>query len=219
MKTFVTINALKRQVNYYKSLWSSDRPLFFINILSLLVILVSLSIVVLLYATNRSLWADESTLAYSVTTRDLTNLTASVLKNRQSSPVLYLYIVKIITLIFENTPFFLRIYSFLAYVGTLILTYHLLKNMAKVKFPLVGSAFTASMMIMLYFANEFKQYMSDAFTVLLIIYLFHLYEQRKIDLLKLFFAYVVLTWLAFSAIFMIGGIALTGRRAAAELDG
>lgn len=209
MKTFVTRNEVIRQIKSYNRQWRTDRTLFVLNTISLLVILISLSIVALLYATNRSLWADESTLAYSVTTRDLSNLTASVLKNRQSSPVLYLYIVKFITLIFENSPFFLRIYSFIAYVGTLILTHQLLKKMAKVKFPLVGASFTASMMIILYFANEFKQYMSDAFTVLLIIYLFHLFEQRKINVWLLFSAYVILTWLAFPAIFIIGGIAIT----------
>ena len=199
---------IKSRFEDYFSLWKTDRFKFIVYSVSLLVIAISFVLVFLLYLTNRSLWADESTLAYSISTRNLSNLTATYLKNRQSSPVLYVYIVKIITLIGQNTPFFLRIYSFIAYTGTLILTFKILKYMAGVRYPIVGSAFTASMMIMLYYANEFKQYMSDGFTVLIVIYLYHLQTRRKLSLLALLGIYAILLWLSFPAIFFIGGIAI-----------
>jgi len=73
---------------------------------------------------------------------------------------------------------------------------------------MIGAAYASSMMIMLYFANEFKQYMSDAFTVLLVIYLYERYLHKKITLPVLFFLYAILLWLSFPAIFFIGGISI-----------
>ncbi len=185
-----------------------DRTRDWLNYFSIAIIVVSLVIVVLEYITNRSLWADEVTLAYSIVTRDLSNLTAKILKHRQSAPVLYVYIVKLLTMIGNNSEFWLRIYSFFAYLGMIFLTYRILRDLAKSQLPMIGAAYASSMMIMLYFANEFKQYMSDAFTVLLVIYLYERYLHKKITLPVLFFLYAILLWLSFPAIFFIGGISI-----------
>jgi 4-amino-4-deoxy-L-arabinose transferase-like glycosyltransferase len=186
-----------------------DDPVqFWLDLTAQLIVVISFALVVLLYLAQRSFWADEATLAQSITTRNLSNLTATILKHRQSAPVLYVYIVKIITLIGKNNEFFLRIYSFFAYAGSVWLVYRILKDSFKSRFAWLGTAFLSSMMIMLYFANEFKQYMGDAFTVLLVIYLYHAYVQKKMSLFKLLVLYAVLQWLSFPAIFYIGGVAL-----------
>jgi len=196
------------KIFYSHPLSSADRFKDWLNYFSIAIIVVSLVIVVLEYITNRSLWADEVTLAYSIVTRDLSNLTAKILKHRQSAPVLYVYIVKILTLIGNNSEFWLRIYSFFAYLGTIFLSYRILKDLAKSQLPMIGAAYISSMMIMLYFANEFKQYMSDAFTVLLVVFLYERYLHKKVSLPLLFFLYSIILWLSFPAIFYIGGIAI-----------
>ena len=131
-ENFMNKSARYRQLSY------PDRQKFWINAFCMVVMAVSISIVILEYLTCRSLWADEVTLAYSIVTRDLSNLTSQILKHRQSAPVLYVYLVKILTLIGDTSEVWLRIYSFFAYVGTLYLTYRLLRDLAKVRFPLLG---------------------------------------------------------------------------------
>ena len=180
---------------------------FWLDLTAQLIVVVSFVLVVLLYMTQRSFWADEATLAQSISTRNLSNLTATILKHRQSAPVLYVYIVKIITLIGKNNEFFLRIYSFFAYAGSAWLVYRIQKDMLRTRLAWLGTAFLSSMMIMLYFANEFKQYMGDAFAVLLVIYLYHTHVQKKLSLFMLLLLYAVLQWLSFPAIFYIGGVA------------
>lgn len=197
---------MRKLIKTTKDCWLNDRYKFWVNCLSAGFLLMSFVLVILLYATNRSLWADEATLAWSISERNLSNLTSEILWHRQSAPVLYVYIVKIITLIFSNNEYFLRIYSLFAYLGSLILSYQILKNMVKVRFPLLGPAFIGSMTIFIYFANEFKQYMSDAFTVLLVVYLFHLVEQKKIKLWTLFVLYSVVQWLSFPSLFYMAGL-------------
>ena len=58
---------------------------------------------------GRSLWFDEAALAWSFSQRDLLHLTSEGLELVQAAPVGWLYLLKMITLIFGNTDFVLRV--------------------------------------------------------------------------------------------------------------
>ncbi|MDD3924987.1 MAG: glycosyltransferase family 39 protein, partial [Erysipelotrichaceae bacterium] len=177
-----------------------------INSIAFLLIGFSIVIVALLYLTDRSLWIDEAMLAYSFTERNLTNLVNSPFALNQSAPVLYLYLVKLITMIFKTSAFSLRIFSFSAYLISLYLIYLIAKDLFKLKYPLLVVAFCANMRILIYYANEFKPYMSDVMVVLLVLYLYHRYVIKKLKLYQLIIIYMLFIWLSNPALFFIGGV-------------
>src|SRR6056297_3075084 len=170
---FLNKNSFREQMN------------FWITVLSIITIISSLTLILFCYAANRSLWSDEAMLAFSFSKRNLMDLTSSILEYHQTAPILYLYIVKIITTIFGNSEFTLRIFSAFQYLGMLCLSFLLLKKVFKVKFAILYVAVISSLPIMIRYANEFKPYMNDCFCVLMVIYIHVLYFDKKLSLSKI----------------------------------
>lgn len=179
-----------------------------VNLLGLVVILLSISVCLYMYYVNRSLWVDEAMLAYSVVQRSLGNLTSQMLDKVQSAPILYLYIVKIITLIFGNSEATLRVFAFVSYLLTLYLSFHISKKLLNIKYPILPVAFVAGMWIMIRYSNEFKPYMTDAMVVLLALAIYGLYSRQVIKS-YLFIAFLcVLVWFSNPVCFVIASILL-----------
>lgn len=177
-----------------------------INIICLLVIIAGFGTSIYMLIVNRSLWVDEAAFAYSFSQRNLFNLTTSVFAWDQIAPIIYLYIVKIITLIFGNTEITLRLFSVASYVFVLVLSYCVAKKIFKMKYPLLPTAYISSMTIMLKYSNDFKVYIFDAVCVLLVIYLYYLYNNKKFDFKKLILSYMILIWASNPTCFFIGGV-------------
>lgn len=189
-----------------KLIKQSDKPTITVWSISLILIFLGISISILLYSANRGLWLDEAMLAYSFNTRSFFNLTTSILEWDQSSPILYLYIVKIITLIFGTSEMTLRIFSLFSFIGVLVLVYILMDKAIKVRYPIMSVAFISNISVLLYYSNEFKPYMCDCFSVLMVLYLYYLFKENKIKLFPLSVVYAVLLWLSYPSIFFIGGV-------------
>ena len=166
-----------------------------VNIVLLLFIGLALYTNITVYLTGRSLWLDEAMLAYSFSERSLSNLTSDMFSWVQSAPVIYLYIVKIITEIFGIT-----------FIGLLIGIYYLSKKAFNFKYPLFPVAFIANMYIMIYFASEFKPYMSDCLAVVGILIIYHLYLNRRINKYAVVAILAISVWLSNPCCFFIGAI-------------
>ena len=155
---------------------------------------------------GHSLWWDEAALAYSFSQRSLTDLTSAGLEKLQSAPVGWLYILKICTLIFGNTDFVLRVPSILAYVGTIVLAYWVMRTVFKIHYPMVGAAFIASLPIILQYSNIFKPYITDCFFSLLVVVVFFYYREHKIGWLKLGCILSIIVWFSNPSCFVAGGM-------------
>lgn len=155
---------------------------------------------------NRSLWFDEAMLAYSFSQRSFLNLTNAPLEWMQSAPVGWLYLLKIITLIFGNTEFVLRSVSIIGFVLTLCLVYHISKNYLLFEFPLAGCAFLASMKIMLQYSNIFKPYITDCMFVLLVFVIYKLWTDKKINTAIMAILWSILIWFSNPTCFFEGGL-------------
>ena len=131
--------------------------------------------------TKRSLWLDEAAFAYSFSQRNLFNLTFGAFEWEQIGPIIYLYIVKIITIIFGNSEITLRLFSFVSYILLILLTYFISKKMFKFKYPLISSAFISSMGFILMYSNEFKPYLFDAVVCLFVILMYYFYKRKKLN--------------------------------------
>lgn len=158
---------------------------------------------------NRSLWLDEAMLAIDFTQRSLGNLTDGVFSWNQTAPVGWLYIVKILAVLFGHTEYVYRFFSIISYIGILCLVFYLAKRVFGMKYPLVPCAFIASMTCMLRYSNEFKPYISDALFVLFTLLFFYLYEQKKINYIILSVAWAFLIWFSNPVCFIAGGLILS----------
>lgn len=157
---------------------------------------------------DRSLWLDEAMLAYSFSERSLGNLTNGIFEWEQSAPILYLYLVKILTLIFGNTEFVLRSFSVFCYAFVLFFSAYLAKKLFGVKYPMLLAAFLANMNFMLKYANQFKQYMSECVWVLLVLFVYDRYKEKALAWWKMMLFFMLFIWGANPACFLIGGVLL-----------
>lgn len=178
------------------------------DIAGLFVILAGLGVSVHMNCVGRSLWLDEAMLAYSFSKRSLFGLTSGVFEWDQSAPVLYLYLVKLLTVLFGNTEFVLRSFSIFAYVAVLFLSGYVAKRLFGIKYPILASAFLANMNFILKYSNEFKQYLSEGIWVLLVLVLYYLYKEKGLAFWKMAAGFMVFIWGANPACFFIGGVLL-----------
>lgn len=172
----------------------------------LLIILSGIITSIKMNLEGHSLWWDEAALAYSFSQRGLVNLTSSGLEKLQSAPVGWLYMLKICTMIGGNTDFVLRIPSILAYIGTLLLTYIILRKTFHIHYPVTGTAFVASLPIILQYSNIFKPYITDCLFTLLVICFFDIYDKKRIGSLVLGILLAILIWFSNPSCFVAGGM-------------
>ena len=177
---------------------------------SIAIVAMSVIVRIIMYIKCRSLWLDEASLAVSIVSRNWLELLATPLSGNQSAPVLYVVAVKAISSILGYSEGSLRIFSFFSFIGLLICETIFLKkifnfNNYKIAFVVVMSALLPSY---IWYSNELKPYMSDAFFVLLIILLYFYYTQGKIKLPTLTGLYILILGFSSPSVFFIGGTLL-----------
>ena len=178
------------------------------DIVGILVILAGIGVSIGMNCAGRTLWLDEAMLAFSFSKRSLFQLTNGVFEWDQSAPVLYLYAVKILTLLFGNTEFVLRSFSIISYVLVLFLSGFAAKKLFGIRYPLLVPAFLANMNFILKYSNEFKQYLSECIWVLLVLVVYYYYKERGLAWWKMTVFFMVFIWGANPACFFIGGVLL-----------
>ena len=161
------------------------------------------------YFFDRSLWLDEAMLVSSIIKRSLFNLTKTNLDYGQNAPIGYLYIVKILTMIFSDSKCILRIWSLITCFMSVFLIYKILKNKVNdiILYFVISIFFLNDSFI--YFSNEVKPYMSDNFFTLLTLYLYTLYKEKRIKYIYIVIYYSIILWFSFSSVFFIASIMIT----------
>lgn len=182
-----------------------NRFAMMINALAFIIVIAGVVTAIKMNFVGRSLWYDEAALAYSFSLRDFWSLTREPLEVYQSAPAAWLYLVKIFTLIFGNTDFVLRLPSILFYIGILVLTFLISKDVFSSKYPMLPTAFVASLPLLLQYANIFKPYICDGFVALLCIWIYFLYERGKVNTVILGVVWAVLIWFSNPVCFVEGG--------------
>lgn len=155
------------------------------------------------YFYNRSLWVDEAMLASSICTRTFSELVASPLDWEQSSSVGWLFIVKILTVIFGTSEIVLRIWSLITAFGCIIFIYLLMKDKVEKHYALLFTAVFSLTDRYIYYGNEVKPYMSDNLCCLLVLFIWQKYREKEIDFIKIVLIYSIIIWFSFSAVFFV----------------
>jgi hypothetical protein len=161
------------------------------------------------YLANRSLSGDEASLALNIVSRSFVGLTEP-LGYHQAAPIGFLFIEKILIVLFGNADYILRLFPLIS--G--ILAIYLLYRIALDNFGVLG--LFALMMFALntwqtFFSTEFKQYGSDVTVTLLLVYLSIrcLEEDPQIrDFIWLGIAGVITIWISHITVFILPGIGL-----------
>ena len=118
---------------------------------------------------GRSLYVDEAMVVHSILTRSLRGLAGSPLPYNQTAPVLWLWIVKAVTMAFGSSEVALRSFSVVSYAAALGLTAWTAKRFFGVRCPWMAAAFLANMLAFLCYANVVKPYEFEAVCVLAVL--------------------------------------------------
>lgn len=160
---------------------------------------------------NRSLWLDEAMLANNILGRDFAGLFRP-LDNDQGAPVGFLLVQKIITLLFGDSEFALRLFPFLAGCAALVLMFLLARKISSAFASNLALALFAFSPALIYYSSEVKQYSSDvAITLALILLFLKLdraeFNKKEAAILALVGAFAI--WFSHPALFVIAALGLT----------
>jgi len=147
--------------------------------LLLVVIFYSLYVRVQMYTLGISLWTDEARLAESIVDRTMREMLTPPLANMQTAPVLYLVVVKLLTILFGTSEAVLRVFSFICMIGMLIAQGVIIRKIFRVTmvYTLFSVALSSTLGYYVYYSNELKPYMGDALFVLLVFLGYYAYRK------------------------------------------
>lgn len=111
---------------------------------------------------NRSLWLDEAMLGLNILDRGFAGL-MQPLDMAQNAPLGYLWAVKVSTVLFGEGEIALRLPTFLAGIGTLVLLVPLARRLLRPEGIPVAVGLAACSAPLVYFAAEVKPYAVDVF--------------------------------------------------------
>ncbi len=161
------------------------------------------------YLLNRSLWADEASLAVNLVTRNFSGLTR-LLDYHQAAPIGFLFIEKLAIVIFGNHDYIMRLFPLFA--G--ILAVYLIYKIARASFGTFGLFAVSILSIgwwLVYYSSELKQYSSDVMVALLLVYLALNCLKENVqakDFLILGIVGAIVIWISHPSVFIMVGIGL-----------
>ncbi len=163
-------------------------------------------LIIIVYLSNRSLFLDSLNLARNIAESSFSEL-ASPLKYQQSAPLLFLYSVKCITLAFGVSEYTLRFLPLLSGLGCLFFFGCALKRLLKTDYVLIGVFWLGTHSMFLRYATEFKQYMTDAFVCIFLIWLaLGIDRLTRKNTLIIGILGAVSIWLSMPSIFVLVGL-------------
>jgi len=161
------------------------------------------------YIANRSLWADEASLALNIVNRNFIGLTQP-LNSNQGAPIGFLFVEKLLITIFGNFDYILRLFPLFCGISAVYLMYRTSRE-AIGWFGLFGLLMFNLSWNLVNYSSELKQYSTDTAAALLILLLTLRYTNNASTdraLWVLCIAGILCMWLSHPAVFIIGGVGL-----------
>jgi hypothetical protein len=122
------------------------------------------------YIANRSLWMDEAMLALNIINRSFSGL-AQPLDDYQGAPLGFLFVQKLQTILFGNADYVLRIFPVICGLSSIWAMYALAKRIFVERAAIIAAVILFSFSDrLIYYSSENKQYSSDVFICLLLLY-------------------------------------------------
>ena len=153
---------------------------------------------------NRSLWYDEAAVAVNIINRDFSQLLLP-LEYNQIAPILFLWSQKLMTLIFNDTDWSLRIIPLIAGLGCIWLTFRVGQLILNKKVGVLAAAIVSLSHPLIYYSTEAKPYILDQFFTLLALLFFiqFLKNRNQKTLLHLWIAGIIGVGFSFPIVFCL----------------
>jgi len=163
------------------------------------------------YLANPSMWHDECNLAMSILDYNLFDFFHKKLEFIQVAPPLFMFFTKLLTKIAGFSEYVFRFIPLLSGCGAIVLFYLVGKYYFKSKTARIISLILFCLnTLLIYYSSEFKQYETDVFCSLAVLYAFNRVDFSRIDWRKTFLAgcaFATIIWLSFvSGIVVMAGI-------------
>lgn len=120
------------------------------------------------YVSNRSLWADEASLAFNLANRTFSGLTQP-LDFEQGAPIGFLFIEKLLVVAFGNVDQVMRLFPLFSGIASVYLLYRIAQD--HITGGLLAGLLMAITWYPIYYSSELKQYSSDVMLCLLMVFL------------------------------------------------
>ena len=189
--------------NYFRSKTNIN------NLALLCVLLAGIGILLRDFLALRSFWLDEAALALNFA-RSFREL-AEPLGGGQLAPILFLFFVKALTLVFGAKDYVMRIVPLLFGIGSITFFYLILKKI----FDGFSSILALSIYVLseriINYSTEFKQYSAEIFFPLLLFYIFIKIRENRLDIKKsvlLMITGVIALWFSSTTIVVLPALAL-----------
>ncbi len=163
------------------------------------------------YLYNRSLWFDESMLAINIVNRSFLDL-LKPLDYHQASPLGFLVVTKLFTILLGENEFALRLFPFIGGVISIFLFYKLSKEYLTPLGVLIAVAFFSLNEQLYRYSSEFKQYSTDVLFTLILCLLFTKLKKNGIsnsNLIIFSLVGAITIWFSHPIVFVLAGIGLT----------
>jgi len=160
------------------------------------------------YFSERSLWADEASLAFNIVNRTFAGLTLP-LDYRQGAPVGFLFIEKTLVILFGNRDQIMRLFPLFSGIFAIYFFYRIAQ--AHVKGGMFAALLFAISWPLVYYSSELKQYSSDVMIGLLLVFLSDRClkgNARSRDFLVLGIMGIMAIWVSHPSTFILAGIGL-----------
>jgi 4-amino-4-deoxy-L-arabinose transferase-like glycosyltransferase len=183
-----------------------------LKIFACLIIALGITLRIAVYLQNRNLFIDEANLARNIYERGFLELLRP-LSYEQYAPPVFLWILKICSLLFGFSEYALKIYPLLAGVGTLFVLYQILKEMTSFKSMWYPLFLLATTFMFVKFSTELKQHGCDMLVVLLLVLLTLKTDilntrHRKFIILWCIVGSVAI-WISMPSVFMLAGVGIS----------
>lgn len=160
------------------------------------------------YFSNRSLWYDESRLALNIIYRSFPEL-LQPLDYNQGAPPGFLFVEKAAVELFGNSEYALRLFPFLSGIVSLLLFHRVAKRYLKPEAIPAALGLFAISGPLIYYSSEVKQYSSDVAVALLLYWLAHRIQAKRLTFPRLaLFAGVgaAAIWFSHPSVFILAGV-------------
>ncbi|MBI1794287.1 MAG: glycosyltransferase family 39 protein [Chloroflexi bacterium] len=184
---------------------SSVRPGFIWRLLIVIGIILRLR----QYFVNRSLWADEASLALNLVGRTFSGLTQP-LDYGQGAPIVFLFIEKFFIVLLGNKDYIMRLFPLFSGILAIYLIYRISREYIGTAGILAVLMFAVSWQLV-YYSSELKQYSSDVMIALLLVYLSNRCigtDVKARDFILLGVVGSIGIWTSHTAAFILAGIGL-----------
>jgi|WetSurMetagenome_2_1015567.scaffolds.fasta_scaffold02935_9 hypothetical protein len=164
-----------------------------------------------LYLLNRSIWLDEAFIANTIVNASFLELFKQPLEYGHIVPPLFLVLVKIPVVLFGNTDIILRLFPFICSIASLLLFYKVSNLYLSRQASLIALAFFSIAESPIYYAVEIKQYGTDLFVTLFLLWVTFYIKQSPLKISKAILLAVsgsIVIWLSHPSIFLLTTIGL-----------